>query len=235
MVELKILTPRRDNGIREPVHWKRRLSGGTYHHMIPYSLLRDVWNRLVDLHVGTRLPLAPVAIRRLLLLSDRRQTNVDGLIARMPANYESRSRSGQNKPEPLDHLDALKLQTAAVWAAWNTVEGPSARSDDKTDQDRRLDRFVGVAPEYSRTIDTLYEHFQAFADSPGSAQLPRFANVLSSARLVVYRDEPIPYSASMWVQEPGGLWRKRRDGETITGEQDNSPQSGRATAASAER
>jgi hypothetical protein len=56
-----------------------------WHHIIPYPVLRDVWNRLVDQHIATQLAEARVAIRQYLLLCNRNQPKLDDLIDRMRA------------------------------------------------------------------------------------------------------------------------------------------------------
>ncbi len=55
----------------------------SWHHIIPFPILRDVWNRLVDQHVGTALPDARVAIRQYLLLSNCNLPNLDAFVDRM--------------------------------------------------------------------------------------------------------------------------------------------------------
>ena len=50
--------------------------------MIPFSLLRDVWNRLVAQHIATQLAEARVAIRQFLPLSDPNHPDLETLIDR---------------------------------------------------------------------------------------------------------------------------------------------------------
>ena len=189
-----------------------------WHHIIPFSLLREVWNRLVDQHIGTQLAEARVAIRQYLLLSGRNQPDLETLIDRMRAENTDRQRAGHNRLEPLSVAEAHRLATAAVWPAWNAVEGPRRRSDDP--QDHYFDRFTfGLTPQETlrmTVIESLFADFQAFANSgraPGAAGLRALTRAVSAARSVVWCDLPIRYRPEMWVDEGGGLWRKRRGGE----------------------
>ncbi len=56
-----------------------------WHHIIPFSVLREVWNRLVDRHIATEAGEARVAIRQYLLLSDRNLPGLEDLLDRMRA------------------------------------------------------------------------------------------------------------------------------------------------------
>jgi hypothetical protein len=113
----------------------------TWYHVIPYSLLRDVWNRLVDQHIATQLPEARVAIRKYVSLVDPRVVNLDELVDRIRAENTAQRRAEHNTLRPLDVAEANQLAAAAVWPTWDVVEGPSARSDDTRDQS--LDGLTG--------------------------------------------------------------------------------------------
>lgn len=187
-----------------------------WHHIIPFSLLREVWNRLVDQQIATELAEARVAIRQYLLLSDRQLSNVDALIERMRAENTNQKRAGHYHLQPLSISEAHQLATAAVWPAWNAVEGPQRRSDDP--QDRYFDRFTSglTAEESARmtVIEVLFGQLQAFANagpSPGSGSLRALAQAASRARPIVCCDLPVRYRPEMWVEDGAGLWRKRRD------------------------
>lgn len=192
-----------------------------WHHIIPFSLLRDVWNRLVDRHIATELADARVAIRQYLLLSDRNQPNIDAFIDRIRAENTSQKRACDSQLRPLDVAEVHQLNTVAVWPAWNAVEGPRRRSDDP--QDRYFDRFTSglTAEEAARmkAIGSLFEKFQNFVNSgaaPGPASLRSLSQMASAARPIVCCDLPIRYRPEMWVEGGGGVWRKRRDGESYS-------------------
>ncbi len=189
-----------------------------WHHIIPFSMLREVWNRLVDQHIATQFAEARVAIRQYLLLADRNLPNLDALIDRMRAENTEQRRAGHHLLPPLDVAEAHQLATAAVWPAWNAVEGPQRRSDDP--QNRYFDRFTfGLTAEEGarmRVIETLFGQFQMFVGAgpaPGPGSLRTLAQAASTARPVVGCDLPIRYRPDMWVQDGPGLWRKRRDTE----------------------
>jgi hypothetical protein len=192
-----------------------------YHHVIPFALLRDVWNRLVDQHIATALPEARVAIRQYLLLSNRNQPDLETLIDRIRAVNTLQARAGHHTLPALDVPEVHRLQTAAIWPAWDIVEGPRQRSDDP--QDRYFDRFTsGLTGEEAvrmNMIGMLYQDFLAFVNagpSPGSGSLRALAQAIGRARPMLYCERPIRFRAEMWVEERPGLWRKRRDGDRVT-------------------
>jgi len=196
-----------------------------WHHIIPFSLLREVWNRLVDQQIATELAEARVAIRQYLVLCDRNQRNLDDLIDRMRAENTEQKRAGHHQLRPIEVFEAHQLATVAVWPPWNAVEGPRRRSDDP--QDRYFDRFTsglraGEAARMS-VIETLFNNFQAFAGAgpaPGPGSLRALIQAASTARPIVSCDLPIRYRPEMWVDDGAGLWRKRREGEgnTVAGQ-----------------
>jgi hypothetical protein len=192
-----------------------------WHHIIPFSLLREVWNRLVDQHIATELAEARVAIRQYLLLSDRNQPHVDALIERMRAENTGQKRASHYNLRPLDVSEAHQLATAAVWPAWNAIEGPQRRSDDP--QDRYFDRFTSglTADEAARmrAIEALFGPLRALVNAgpaPGPRSLRAFAQAASGARSTLCCDLPLRFRPEMWVDDGAGLWRKRRDGESYT-------------------
>ena len=67
-----------------------------WHHIIPFPLLRDIWNRLVDQHIALEIPEARRAIRQFLLLADRSLPGVDALIDRMRAENPDQRRAGHS-------------------------------------------------------------------------------------------------------------------------------------------
>lgn len=187
----------------------------SWHHIIPFSLLREVWNRLVDRHLATDWPEARVAIRQYLLLSDRNQPRLDEYISRMRANEPGHKRAGNNPLLALDVPEVNELATLAVWPAWNAVEGPKNRTDDP--KDRYFDRFTfGLTAEEAarmQAIEKLFEQLRMFAGElePGPESLRRLADTASIFRPHLLCDLPIPFRAEMWVQEKDGTWHKRRE------------------------
>ena len=188
----------------------------SWHHIIPFSLLREVWNRLVDAHIATQLSEARVAIRQYLLLSDATLLKLDELIDRMRAENVDQRRTRHHQLPVLDVAEANRLATAATWPAWNTVEGPSRRSDDP--HDSYLDRFTAglTIQELTRmrAIENLFPQLQRFVGAgpiPGALHLRDLAGAISLARPNVYCDSPIRYRSEMWVKDHGDFWRKRRD------------------------
>jgi len=190
----------------------------SWHHVIPFAVLRGVWNRLVDQHIATQLPEARVAIRQYLQLCDATLPKLDQMLDRMRAENTDYRRAGHHDLRPLDIAETNQLATAATWPAWNAVEGPKERSDDP--EDRYLDRFTAglTAEEAARltAVEGLLGHFESFigaGPAPGAASLRNLAQSASAARLSVCCDLPIRYRPEMWLQESPGRWRKRRDGE----------------------
>ena len=197
------------------------MRGPAWHHIIPFSLLREVWNRLVDQQIATELGEARMAIRQYLLLADRNQPNLDALIDRTRAENTVQRRAAHHDLQPLDVVEAHRLATLAVWPAWNAVEGPTRRSDDP--HDSYFDRFTsGLTPEEDarmRGIERLFSHFQLFVNVgpvPGPPSLRALAQAASLARPIVGSGLPIRYRPEMWVEDGDGLWRKRRAAERNT-------------------
>lgn len=207
--------------ISAPLAWGRVRPGMAWHHVIPFSVLREVWNRLVDQHIATQIPEARVAIRQYLLLADRNLANLDDLIDRMRAENTSQRRASHHELRPLDVAEAHRLATAAVWPAWNAVEGPQRRIDDP--QDRYFDRFTSGLTLHEATrmksLEALFGDFQIFINAgptPASGSLRALGDATSRVRSIVSCDLPIRYRAGLWVDEGGDRWRKRRDGERST-------------------
>lgn len=201
--------------IASPQGWGRAAPGMAWHHVIPFSLLRDVWNHLVDQHIATQFPEARVAVRQYLLLCDANQPNLEALIDRMRAENKDQKRAGHHQLQPLDVSEAHQLATVAVWPPWNAVEGPQRRSDDP--EDRYYDRFTsGLTPEEvarMRQIEALFGRFQSFVSvgpAPGPDSLRALAQAATMARPIIARCLPIRYRQDMWVKDGGGLWRKSR-------------------------
>ena len=189
-----------------------------WHHVIPFALLREVWNRLVDQHIATQLPEARTALRQYLMLADPKLPNLESLLDRMRAENTGQRRARHHPPlDELSVAEAHMLATAAVWPAWNAVEGPARRSDDP--RDAYFDRFTAglTAAEAvrMRTVEWLFLDLQLFGGAgpaPGPESLRALTDAISMARPLLACDGPIRYRAEMWVEQ-NGLWRKRRDGE----------------------
>jgi hypothetical protein len=195
----------------------------SWHHIISFVLLRDVWNRLVDRQINTDVPEARAAIRQYLLLSDRTlQSHLDTLIERMRADRTDPRPASHYHLEPLNMAEVLRLREAAVWPVWNTVGGPMNTLRIDNPLDGRCDRFRGglTNEEVFRmgAIERLYDHFLDFvnADAATPAILGDLARAASSARPFLRGcTEPIRYRQDMWVlvNNQANLWRKRRHGE----------------------
>lgn len=204
--------------IASPIAWGAPQPGMAFHHIIPFSVLREVWNRLVDRHIETQFPEARVAIRQYLLLCDGKIPGIDALVDRIRSENTAQRRASHHNLQPLDVAEAHRLSTAAVWPAWDVVEGPQRRSDDPGD--RYLDRFTsGLTLDESvrmRAIELLFHDFERFVHAgpaPGPDTLRTLAGAVSNARAVLACDTPIRYRPEMWVKDGPSAWRKRRDGE----------------------
>jgi hypothetical protein len=95
------------------------------------------------------------------------------------------------------------------------------RSDDP--KNVFFDRFTSglTASEVARmkAIEPLFKRFQTFADSgpaPGPESLHALAQAVSMARPIACCNMPIRYRPEVWVDDGGGLWRKRRARERYT-------------------
>jgi hypothetical protein len=175
------------------------------HHILPYNTLRDLWNRLVDCFHGTQIAEARTAIRQFLITCDGRLPHVDVMLDKL-------------RRDELTVVECNILEEAAIWAAWNLVDGPKNRSDDP--DDTYIDRFTfGVTrEEFGRmgVIEGLYRSFLQFNSSvqPTATDLRTLAEALKTARLTLAGiDRPIPFRPDMWEREADGRWRKRRSGE----------------------
>lgn len=185
----------------------------SWHHLIPYSLLKDVWKRLVDLHLASASKEAAMPIRQYLRLADRNFHDLDQKLNRMRISHSHQRRASHNEMRPIEIAEIDELRTAASWPVWNVVEGPNNRSDDPKDHD--FERFsFGLTPVQSmrmRCVELMYAEMRIFvASGPGVASSRRFGEAIRTARLMAGGDEPIRFSAEMWVMESDGRWHKRR-------------------------
>lgn len=201
-----------------PKAWKDLGEGAeTWHHMIPYAVLRDVWNGLVDQHAATQWPEARIAIRQFLSLCNRNIPDVDELLDRMREKSRLQRRDGLAGLDALGDQEVSIIEAAVVWPVWNVVGGPANRSDDPKDGDV-YDQFrVGLTPEELlrvQAIEMLLAEFRFFRDAtpPGQPALRRLATNLQALRPLIVCDKPIPFRPSMWMKD-GAKWRKRRQNE----------------------
>lgn len=186
----------------------------SWHHLIPYSLLKDVWKRLVDLHLARASKEAAMPIRQYLRLADRNLQALDQKLDRMRMSHSQQRRASHNEMRPLEIAEIDELRTAASWPVWNVVEGPNNRSDDPKDHGFECFTF-GLTPMQStrmRCVELMYAEMQIFlASGPGVESSQRFGGAIRTARQMAGGDEPIRYRAEMWVMEADGRWRKRRE------------------------
>jgi hypothetical protein len=173
-----------------------------WHHVLPYNTLRDVWNLLVNAFHDTQLPEARTAIRQYLRLCRRSLPDLDALLGRL-------------KKDTLTAWECESLASAAVWPAWNIVEGPKSRSDDPGNT--YIDRFTaGLTPDESvrmRGVERFYLSISTYASLRvvTAADLSGIALAAASARAVLAgADKPIPFRESMWERGEDGRWRKQR-------------------------
>jgi hypothetical protein len=175
------------------------------HHILPYNVLRDAWNNLVNVFVETQHSEARTAIRQFMMLCDPRLTNIEETLERLRHNEMS-------------VVECNTYETIAVWAPWNIVDGPANRSDDP--RDAYLDRFTfGVTrAEFARmdVLERLYNALQFFNNvaPPPPLNLALLAETLNHTRREIgFVELPIPFREGMWERQVDGRWAKRRSGE----------------------
>lgn len=185
-----------------PRHWTRTKGPPEmdWHHVIPFAVLRRVWNLLVDAYCDTQLQEAHVALFQYIQLCANHPAGIEALMQRLRRGV-------------LEVHEGESLGTIAAWPPWNVVEGPKNRSDNPGDG---LDRYrEGLTPlEIARwgTIERIYERFVVFGsvEKPSPPALDALAGAMRLARMTLACDFPVPFRASMWVKEADGRWRKRR-------------------------
>jgi hypothetical protein len=174
-----------------------------WHHVIPYFTLRAAWNSLVTQFFQTRLAEAQTALHQYMALCGWNAAEIQRFLPLIRRNQMSVP-------------DADLLATAAVWPAWNIVEGPANRTDDPADH--YIDRFThGLTRlEYARMLEaeSFNDVLGTFNANPmkNGPVLGALANRINHARQRLACDAPIPFRPDMWVQD-GATWRKRRNGE----------------------
>lgn len=186
--------------------WRRSYVPGVqllYHHVMPVSLLREIWNYLVEQAQGTQSASAHTALRQFLALyATRTLPDLEPLVAGVIQNRT-------------DNINGARIHTAIVWAPWNIVEGPANRADDPGDH--YLDRFTHGLTRHEalrmRRIEELYHDFQDFL---ASRSFQALTLAVIAARMDLLCDGPIPFRrAEMWEEIGTGMWQKRRSGEQI--------------------
>jgi hypothetical protein len=175
-----------------------------WHHVIPFTVLAEVWNVLVERCVATQLAESQMAVRQFLALCSRYMPDIDGIILRM-------------RRDELGVAECNQLAAVATWPPWNVVEGPAGniRADDPGDW--YIDRFTqglnGAEQVRMRAVETLYSAFIMFtaAAQPVSAPALRdLAGTMMAYRASLACDAPIPFRETMWERGVDGYWRKRR-------------------------
>ena len=200
--------------VDHPQSWGRIGKNMAWHHIIPYALLRQVWNLLVDQHINTEHPRARPALHDyILLLKPRLEGDVDLLLDQMRAERnkkktaavraKDKSKTIPLKLAPLTLWDRDKLHKAAAWPVWNAVEGPEARLRCDDPGGDRFEYFEGglTQDEVKRmtAINILFIQLKVFRDSKGRG-LDALINAIRNAAPSVRRcTGPIYYREAMWV------------------------------------
>jgi hypothetical protein len=201
--------------IDHPQSWGAVQPNMAWHHIIPYLLLREVWNRLVDQHIKTEHPKARPAIHDyLLLLNPKLNNDVDLLLDKMRAERNKKKTEAVRakdkrktiplKLAPLTRWDRDELHEAAAWPVWNAVEGPRP--------DLRCDDPGGDGFEYFKgglnqdevrrmiAIEILFIQLRVFRDSKENQGLHALICAIRNAAPFISRcTTPIPYRQAMWV------------------------------------
>ena len=200
-----------------PLSWTRTKPGTTWHHVIPYALLRDVWNLLADRCVRRDEQDVRLATRAYLILAGLTRIAADEAIERMRALHPTRKPSGSRQARPYDEGDATTLRARVVWQPWNLVEGESNRCDEPGRY--AIDWFRTGLPDDEVNRLKLVEKFEpalrGYATSgpePDSQHHQRLRRCAEDFYLLALFKAPIPYRPEMWVRV-GGQWRKARRGE----------------------
>lgn len=189
---------------REPQEWNHApvAIGLSWHHVIPFSRLRDLWNAMVRAAQQTRLAEPALAIRQYM-----------GLCG-MPIRMIDESMNAL-RAHTLEFHTAETFRRLAAWPCWNIVEGPTIRMDDPGDA--YFDRFTfGLTPaenERMGAVDSFYHRIAglALAGLVPAGTLRFIADACSVSRMTLGRTlAPIAFRDTMWEQAGPGLWRKRR-------------------------
>ncbi|TCJ32707.1 hypothetical protein E0504_41625 [Parafrankia sp. BMG5.11] len=166
----------------EPVTISGRPSGLTYHHIVPYSKLRDFWNKLVENGDIKRCKFLP-PLRD--MISEKTYVNIlspDGRRsdAEMQAVkdlvsdiYMGRVSHGSSRlrPEGWDNLVGIY-----AWLPGNLFVGPTDRCDDPKDKiDDAAFRTKGARQVRRRILSESYEEILAYLKG-ATARKSKFAS-----------------------------------------------------------
>ena len=189
-----------DPGRAGPGQLNGHITFNIWNHIIPYNLLRDVWNGLVAIHITDQIPEASVVLHRYLALLDPRLgnalnglgTTVDEVIKEMRVqNPQTRSApqqpsSGQNPStrstrkypglQGLTIAQRHQLWTTATWPAWNIFAGPHGiqRWDDPGGDN--MERLTGLDRHGQRRMQAITTLNQPLEDFRDASRIRRGAN-----------------------------------------------------------
>jgi hypothetical protein len=201
-----------------PLSWNRTVWGTppvtmTWHHVIPYSVLRDCWNALAN-HQRTN-PKAKISLQIYMRLLGFENAEAKVLIQTMTDGA-----LGAGAQE--------RIETAVAYPPWDIVEGPAKRSDDPEDD---FDEYsAGLSPtELNRheKLKALFHALQIFnRASAGLGEIDDrvFVKVANDMFLVERNlenaERVIQFRQPMWqmIEPPGqdpplpaaATWKKKR-------------------------
>lgn len=226
---LPLIGPNSRDRPHPPKAWVKTsdIQSSTWHHVIPYSLLRTVWNLMIRSVAASRGQEAPVALKRYLSASGSTFRNPDGWIS----NLRNRSLSVSQMDE---------LARCAVWQPWNIVEGPSDRTDDPCDTQQhtwQMDRFThGLTSDElarMRVVESLYEELRQIisAVSVTGNQVQAIGEAFLHRSGLKFISQPIAYRKTMWLSLNGsnpniGPFRKVRNPKELTAQASPNPTAG---------
>lgn len=192
---------------RLPCPWSLTSSGHGWHHIIPFSLLKGVWNILCDRYVDSAEAAARTAIRQYLSTLNSRIEGVDDLVDRMRAET-GQSIAKHNPLKPLSYVEILSMHSAVTYPAWGLVEGPTTRPGDPENE---FDRFeIGLTPQEVGRMAVLKKLFEKLREFEGSPH-PPLDSLIGAIRVAAidlrHVVEPIHFRRNMWVEDGSG-WKK---------------------------
>lgn len=203
-----------DRDLAAPLAWVGQ-GGDTWHHVIPYRILRDIWNYLSVQFVLTDQGEFRVALRQILQMSAPKQpiTELERQLDRLRLERTDRRRSGPLAAlVPLERHEVTALQTLAVWPSWVAVRGPRNRSDDPGDDGP--DYFWAGITEAEKVqmgaVQELFDPMAHFALLPSPSNLSALLFKIGQVRPRLREARPIPFRPAMWVRDDDGKWTKAR-------------------------
>lgn len=173
----------------------RNVIAMTYHHVIPYNVLRDTWTKLIDNGKWDLL-------KEYMNLLQMKSTYYSALI----------KKSELTKAEDRDEIDLL-----LSWPKWNLVEGPTGanRSDDPGEG---FDEFDGgltkKEKELMQKIKILYEFMVRITEERGALSTDlcsKFKTQCKDTAKAVKSSKILRYRPGMWEKDPvrPALWKKK--------------------------